>query len=165
MLSVSNSESKKTYTVNTEVEICECPVGRTGAPCKHQYFVVKKYNLSSNQFFPFTDVKTKKLLYQIVNGSTEGLPAEWFSSLKSGPVDPFAASPSLSEEGLSGNVESDGVEGSAGPNELSVPNNDIVAVSEDVNPDSNDTRLDTCLASLDAMLSDVRSRLISSFQL
>ncbi|KAE8737962.1 hypothetical protein FOCC_FOCC016571 [Frankliniella occidentalis] len=95
---VSNSESKMTYTVNTEVEICTCPVGKTGAPCKHQYAVVLQFNLSSNQFLPFSDEKAKRTLYKVISDSSVELPQEWFTVLRSGPVNPFAEPAPVSEE-------------------------------------------------------------------
>lgn len=100
---VTNSESKQSYTVNMDVEICTCPVGKTGAPCKHQFYVVKKHNLFSQQFLPFTDESAKKLLYELISSPNEELPEEWFSSLRSSAVDPFAQSsksPSISIDSL-----------------------------------------------------------------
>ncbi|KAK3908321.1 BRD4-interacting chromatin-remodeling complex-associated protein [Frankliniella fusca] len=86
---VSNSESRMTCTVNTEVDICTCPVGQTGVPCKDQYAVVLQFKLSSNQFLPFSDEKAKRILYQVISDSSVELPQEWFTNLRSGPVNPF----------------------------------------------------------------------------
>uniref|UniRef100_A0A6P7GQX5 Uncharacterized protein LOC114345697 n=1 Tax=Diabrotica virgifera virgifera TaxID=50390 RepID=A0A6P7GQX5_DIAVI len=68
------------YFVNTEVELCSCNIGCTGAPCKHQYGVVKTFNLTSQQFIPTADVHMKSVLHKIVN-DTE-VPSSWYESLK-----------------------------------------------------------------------------------
>ncbi|KAK6328751.1 hypothetical protein J4Q44_G00007290 [Coregonus suidteri] len=37
-----------------EVELCTCPVGHTGAPCKHQAAVVQNFGCFSSNFLPTT---------------------------------------------------------------------------------------------------------------
>jgi len=69
----SNSEYEvdscgKTYYVDYSVGNCSCPVGKHGAPCKHQYAVVTKYNLTSEHFFPIHDSQMKNKLYFIATG-------------------------------------------------------------------------------------------------
>src|SRR6266542_6607970 len=38
------------YTVNSNLAVCTCPVGMTGAPCKHQGAVTIKFNIINFNF-------------------------------------------------------------------------------------------------------------------
>ena len=69
------------YFVNTDVELCTCYKGNNGAPCKHQYGVVKTFKLTSQQFVPVTDVKMKSILHKLVNN--KAAPNSWYESLRS----------------------------------------------------------------------------------
>jgi hypothetical protein len=40
------------YIVNSEIGTCSCPVGMSGAPCKHQGAVSIKYHISMFNFTP-----------------------------------------------------------------------------------------------------------------
>lgn len=40
------------YVVNSEIGVCSCPVGMSGAPCKHQGAVSVKYHVSMFNFIP-----------------------------------------------------------------------------------------------------------------
>lgn len=73
------SDDKK-YLVNYNDELCSCPVGSQGAPCKHQLAVVKEFNLTSSQFIPFTDPTAKIILFKILYGKPPESD-EWFASL------------------------------------------------------------------------------------
>lgn len=81
---VSNSKTKMTYTVDMELEICSCPVGSTGAPCKHQFKVTKDFNISSLQFFSTCGPEEKKLYHQIMVGSGN-FSKDWYLTLHDGP--------------------------------------------------------------------------------
>ncbi|KAK3928292.1 Proepiregulin [Frankliniella fusca] len=81
---VSNAHTKKIYTVDMEVGMCSCPVGSSGAPCKHQFKVAKDYNLSSAQFFSTCGPKDKLLCHKIMVGSVN-VTNEWFKGLHDGP--------------------------------------------------------------------------------
>ncbi|XP_034253910.1 uncharacterized protein LOC117652856 isoform X2 [Thrips palmi] len=81
---VKNSKTDKLYLVDMEAEICSCPMGFTGAPCKHQYFISKTFNLSSAQFHD-TFGNEEKLLYHKIMVGNINIPAEWYRSLKDGP--------------------------------------------------------------------------------
>lgn len=54
--------NSKTYYINYTVGNCTCPVG------KHQYAIVNKFNLTSEQFFPIHDNLMRKKLYFIATG-------------------------------------------------------------------------------------------------
>ncbi|KAK3932908.1 Hydroxylamine reductase [Frankliniella fusca] len=82
LYSVSNKESGGKYFVDMELEVCSCPVGFNGAPCKHQMAVVKHFNLSSTQFLPFHDEQTKLALHSIM--STTAPRPGWYAPLKLG---------------------------------------------------------------------------------
>lgn len=81
---VRNVERNTQYTVDMEIEMCSCPVGKNGAPCKHQFAVVKQFNLSSSQFLPYEDESAKILLHRIM--TTAAARPGWYASLKAGPV-------------------------------------------------------------------------------
>ena len=40
------------YIVNSEFGTCTCPVGVSGAPCKHQGAVLTKYHIATLNFLP-----------------------------------------------------------------------------------------------------------------
>ena len=40
------------YIVNSEIGTCTCPIGMTGAPCKHQGAVSVKFHISTFNFLP-----------------------------------------------------------------------------------------------------------------
>lgn len=75
----------KEYIVNYEVECCTCYIGKLGAPCKHQFAVIKKYSLPSQQFCPtLVDSNFKKLLHKIITGKDCDL-TNWYKEF--GEVD------------------------------------------------------------------------------
>lgn len=78
---VKNIEKNTEYIVDSELEICSCPVGKCGAPCKHQLAVVKKFKLSHQQFLPTNDASFKMVLYYIMTGETSA-PDGFFNTLK-----------------------------------------------------------------------------------
>ncbi|XP_016364069.1 uncharacterized protein LOC107705329 isoform X3 [Sinocyclocheilus rhinocerous] len=45
-----------------ELELCTCPVGHSGAPCKHQAAVVQNYNITAINFLPTTAEMRAELL-------------------------------------------------------------------------------------------------------
>ena len=49
---LSTSQDDLFYTVNSEIGACTCPVGMTGAPCKHQGAVVMKFHVAILNFLP-----------------------------------------------------------------------------------------------------------------
>ncbi|XP_052464895.1 uncharacterized protein LOC128021631 isoform X1 [Carassius gibelio] len=59
---VRSSTLGHTYTVDMELELCTCPVGHSGAPCKHQAAVVQNYNITSINFLPTTAEMRAELL-------------------------------------------------------------------------------------------------------
>ena len=46
----STKDANFDYIVNSEIGVCSCPVGMSGAPCKHQGAVAIKYHLSTLNF-------------------------------------------------------------------------------------------------------------------
>ena len=53
----------------------------TGGPCKHQYLVVKKFNIQCCwNFISANDLSMRTLLYEVATGCTNA-PEEWFLSL------------------------------------------------------------------------------------
>ena len=58
----SCSTPGQTYEVDMELELCTCPVGQTGAPCKHQAAVIQFFGGLSTIFLPVTAEERKELL-------------------------------------------------------------------------------------------------------
>lgn len=79
---VKNIEKKTEYVVDTQLELCSCPVGKNGAPCKHQMAVVKQFNIVSTQFLPST-LEAKLALHKVMTGALP--PPGWYAPLK-GPT-------------------------------------------------------------------------------
>ena len=48
----STMNSSFFYIVNSEIGVCSCPVGISGAPCKHQGAVSMKYHISMFNVIP-----------------------------------------------------------------------------------------------------------------
>ncbi|ROJ26343.1 hypothetical protein DPX16_12505 [Anabarilius grahami] len=53
---------RHTYTVDMDLELCTCPAGHSGAPCKHQAAIVQNYNITSINFLPTTAEMRAELL-------------------------------------------------------------------------------------------------------
>ncbi|XP_072168858.1 uncharacterized protein [Diadema setosum] len=77
---VPSAHSEDVYHVNTNLQTCTCPKGESGGPCKHQYAVVKKFNVTNTNFLPTITPHLRKLLYTIATGRDD-VPNEWFANL------------------------------------------------------------------------------------
>ncbi|KAJ8247334.1 hypothetical protein GJAV_G00245110 [Gymnothorax javanicus] len=87
VMSESNPDHK--YEVDMVHGMCTCHVGLNGAPCKHQYAVMKYHNIRSFNFLPVNDERMRIHLLYLATG-TKNVPEGWFSSLGSRPdvIDP-----------------------------------------------------------------------------
>ncbi|XP_034057783.1 uncharacterized protein LOC117536831 [Gymnodraco acuticeps] len=54
--------STQTYDVDMDLELCSCPAGQTGAPCKHQAAVMKHYSCLSHSFLPINPEMRAELM-------------------------------------------------------------------------------------------------------
>ena len=54
-------------TVDMALDMCSCPVGSSGAPCKHQAGVFKAFPSNSSTYLPVT-TKMKAHLLMIATG-------------------------------------------------------------------------------------------------
>lgn len=61
------SVNDKEYFVNTEVDMCTCPFGRSGAPCRHRYVVEQTFNIPDQYFIPLNDPEEKEIILNILN--------------------------------------------------------------------------------------------------
>ncbi|XP_056142815.1 uncharacterized protein LOC130118399 [Lampris incognitus] len=59
----SCSTPGKIYVVDVHLEMCTCPMGSSGEPCKHQAAVVLQHRVPSTNFLPQTAEMRAKLLY------------------------------------------------------------------------------------------------------
>ncbi|XP_071959838.1 uncharacterized protein [Antedon mediterranea] len=80
---VKSGRENTYYNVNMDIGICTCPIGRTGAPCKHQAAIMHKYSIESSNFLPVQSVDMRKLFYTIATGG-DAIDDHWFQPLRSG---------------------------------------------------------------------------------
>ncbi|KAK8373151.1 hypothetical protein O3P69_012322 [Scylla paramamosain] len=77
----SQSKQDIVYHVDTTIWTCTCTVGMNGgAPCKHQYAVVKNFGESSLNFIPLRDPHQREHLLFIATGEKNVRPG-WFTPL------------------------------------------------------------------------------------
>ena len=79
----SATQDDITYSVNTALWVCTCPAGSNGAPCKHQWAAVAKYQDDCFNFLPVNSPSMIKLFYYIATGKDD-VPDSWFVVLKDG---------------------------------------------------------------------------------
>jgi len=79
----SATQEDITYTVNTSLWVCTCPAGYSGAPCKHQWAAVAKYQDDCLNFLPVNSPSMRKVFYYIAMGKDD-VPDSWFAGLKDG---------------------------------------------------------------------------------
>src|SRR5205814_10674108 len=63
--SVQNADVS--YIVNSEIETCTCPVGMTGAPCKHGAVSIK-FHISTFNFLPFLNSNDRMFFAYVALG-------------------------------------------------------------------------------------------------
>lgn len=56
------------YVVNSAIGICSCPVGITGAPCKHQGAVSMKFHITTLNFIPSLNPNDRMIFTYIALG-------------------------------------------------------------------------------------------------
>ncbi|KAK3923999.1 putative periplasmic serine endoprotease DegP-like [Frankliniella fusca] len=78
---VENTQKKTEYVVDSQLNICSCPIGMCGAPCKHQMMVAKKFKISNQQFLPTSDPAFRMILFFIMTGHTN-IPDGFLKTLK-----------------------------------------------------------------------------------
>ena len=76
----SQSKQDIVYHVDTSIWTCTCTAGMNGAPCKHQYAVVKNFGESSLNFIPLRDPHQREHLLFIATGEKNVRPG-WFTPL------------------------------------------------------------------------------------
>ena len=64
----SQSKPDIVYYVDTSILTCTCTAGMNGAPCKHQYAVVKHFGESSLNFLPLRDPHQREHILFIATG-------------------------------------------------------------------------------------------------
>ncbi|XP_043225211.1 uncharacterized protein LOC122383129 [Amphibalanus amphitrite] len=105
----SFTKSGVSYTVDTDLELCTCRVGATGAPCKHQAAVLQKEPAMADaalNFLPTLSEKQRHLYFQIATGLTA--PGGFLASMRQDPREPSSTSqPSTSRSDASGDQQPD----------------------------------------------------------
>ena len=64
----SASVSGKYYDVDMNAAFRTCPVGTDGSPCKHQFAIFCKFNISSLNFLPYSSAEIRKLYAEVAQG-------------------------------------------------------------------------------------------------
>nr|XP_054755233.1 uncharacterized protein LOC129261196 [Lytechinus pictus] len=65
----SETDDTTTYMVDTALGVCDCRKGMAGGPCKHQYLVIKKFNIQCCwNFISVNDLSMRTLLYEVATG-------------------------------------------------------------------------------------------------
>ena len=80
----SVKEANHHYHVDMVNGMCTCHVGLNGAPCKHQYAVLKHRNVRSTNFLPIKDEATRLHLFFLATGLST-VPDGWFRPLGGQP--------------------------------------------------------------------------------
>ncbi|XP_025108096.1 uncharacterized protein LOC112572570 isoform X2 [Pomacea canaliculata] len=96
----SENEHGKSYQVDMNTDMCSCPNGMTGAPCKHQHAVIKFFNVSSCNIFPIKDIKARRHFFQLATGH-DNIQEEWFQPLvdnREDIIEPHTSSTNLETE-------------------------------------------------------------------
>lgn len=76
---VKNIESKAEYEVNPALGFCTCPIGNSGAPCKHQHFVsIEKEKFCPN-IIPIDPAE--KIKFHFIAVGNADVDPNWYSPL------------------------------------------------------------------------------------
>ena len=68
-----------TFHVNLTVGCCSCAVGTGGAPCRHQYAVVRRFDVTGLHWTPMGDTGTRRGLHEVATGRPNA-PDDWFEA-------------------------------------------------------------------------------------
>ncbi len=66
----STEDASLIYIVNSIIGVCTCPVGMSGAPCKHQGAVAMKFHIAIFNFLPSLTPNDRMLYSYITFGKT-----------------------------------------------------------------------------------------------
>ncbi|CAB5380545.1 unnamed protein product [Rhizophagus irregularis] len=75
------------YIVNNAIGVCSCPVGMTGAPCKHQGAVSMKFHITSLNFIPLFTPNDRMVFTYIALGYV-AKENSFYASLHAGLLSP-----------------------------------------------------------------------------
>ena len=75
----SSTDESKTYFVDMNLCTCECEIGQSGAPCKHQYVIWVHVLKKSNIFLPYLSADDRKEYSFLAIG--EYLPQSYYIGL------------------------------------------------------------------------------------
>lgn len=78
----SDSKPDISYLVDAAVGLCTCFSGKNGGPCKHQYIVMKTFNITPWNFFPVNDIIMRQEIHQVATGKTN-FPETWTQNMHS----------------------------------------------------------------------------------
>lgn len=65
---VHNEKEDAAYLVDVSLGVCECRVGKTGAPCKHQLLVFRNFSIPLYDCVPVNTPSEKNLLFLLATG-------------------------------------------------------------------------------------------------
>eukprot|EP00057_Strongylocentrotus_purpuratus_P017237 XP_011671711.1 PREDICTED: uncharacterized protein LOC105441859 [Strongylocentrotus purpuratus] len=180
----SETKEETKYNVDTEIGVCTCITGMNGAPCKHQYAVVRHFNETSLNFLPLRDPHLREHMLFLATGQKNVRPG-WFTSLPIAGL-PLEEDPGVQVPDQMGSLsDDDNVVESECPSVASVaaPSSSNVAVESlnvqrmlqnkfdmrgsgplQSNVDGGEPPCNDKLASLEAAINDCASQLIAKLK-
>ena len=72
--------------VDMDIGICSCSLGNTGAPCKHQGAVARKFNLCSVNLAPFYSQKARQAFAILAVGKSNTMDMDFYADLRAQDV-------------------------------------------------------------------------------
>ena len=99
----SQTKDNVSYSVDMDLGLCTCFMGKNGGPCKHQSAIVQHFGLGSDFLEPVTSTQRQQIFFLATGSNME---VEWFDGLHGQSTRPFlhnSTSPSTSAE-LSGDT-------------------------------------------------------------
>ena len=67
--------------MDIKIGICSCPVGFSGAPCKHQAYNAKEFTISFQNLAPITSADSRHVYAVVAVGEGKAQPASFYTSI------------------------------------------------------------------------------------
>ena len=74
------------FMVDMDIGICSCSLGTSGAPCKHQGAVARKFNICSVNLAPFYSQKTRQAFAILAVGESNIMDMDFYADLRTQDV-------------------------------------------------------------------------------
>ena len=74
------------FLVDMDIDICLCSLGNSGAPCKHQGAVARKFNICSVNLAPFYSQKARQAFAILAVGESNTMDMDFYADLRAQDV-------------------------------------------------------------------------------